>query len=275
MQYIRFDRVTFKYPDTKEPLIKRQSFTLPTNKWIAVVGHNGSGKSTIVRLLDGLLTPQEGTISIGNLTVDEHNLEKVHRDIGMVFQNPENQFVGSTVAEDIAFGLENHNVDPRQMPAIIDDVLHQVGMAKYGSSLITDLSGGQKQRIAIAGVLAINPQIIILDEATSMLDPAGRRSILQLMKKLHSQGKYTIIMITHNLNEAELADHILAIDQGKVLANDDARLVLVNEELIEQLQLIPATGQLLKAQLRQARISVPPKYLTTEEMVEWLHQRLN
>src|SRR5699024_10418426 len=228
MQEIKFNRVTCKYPDSTKVLIDNQSVVLPTNKWISIVGHNGSGKSTVVRLLNGLLQPSKGKILIGDLEVNEQHLETVHKLVGMVFQNPENQFVGSTVAEDVAFGLENYNVAPEEMPKIIKQALKSVGMIDYEDSLIADLSGGQKQRIAIAGVLAVKPKIIIFDEATSMLDPVGRESIMKLLETLHHDGGYTIIMITHDLNEAELADHILILDQGKVVANDVNKKVLSN-----------------------------------------------
>ncbi|WP_251574145.1 energy-coupling factor transporter ATPase [Limosilactobacillus agrestimuris] len=275
MREIKFNHVTFKYPNSPKILIDDQSFTLPTNKWISIVGHNGSGKSTIMRLLNGLLQPNKGQITIDNLVVNEQNLEEVHKLVGMVFQNPENQFVGSTVAEDVAFGLENYNVVPEKMPMIIKRALATVGMTKYENSLISDLSGGQKQRIAIAGVLAVRPQIIVLDEATSMLDPMGRESIMKLLRKLHDDGHYTIIMITHDLNEAELADHVLVLDQGKVLANGITEEVLSNRKLLKELQLAPAAGEQIREKLISAGINVPDKYLKTEEMVRWLKQKLN
>lgn len=275
MREIKFNHVTFKYPNSQKILIDNQSFTLPTNKWISIVGHNGSGKSTIMRLLNGLLQPNKGQITIDNLVVNEQNLEEVHKLVGMVFQNPENQFVGSTVAEDVAFGLENYNVAPEEMPMIIKQALATVGMTKYENSLISDLSGGQKQRIAIAGVLAVRPQIIVLDEATSMLDPMGRESIMKLLRKLHDDGHYTIIMITHDLNEAELADHVLVLEQGKVLANGITEEVLSNSKLLKELQLAPATGEQIREKLISVGISVPDKYLKTEEMVRWLKQKLN
>ncbi|MBB1086011.1 energy-coupling factor transporter ATPase [Limosilactobacillus fastidiosus] len=275
MREINFNHVTFKYPNSRTLMIDDQSFNLPTNKWIGIIGHNGSGKSTIMRLLDGLLLPNKGQITIGNLAVNEQNLEEVHKLIGMVFQNPENQFVGSTVAEDVAFGLENYNIAPERMPMKIKHALATVGMTKYENSLISDLSGGQKQRIAIAGVLAVRTPIIVLDEATSMLDPMGRESIMKLLRKLHDDGHYTIIMITHDLNEAELADHILVLDQGKVLANDVTERVLSNRKLLKELQLIPAAGEQIREKLIGAGIRVPDKYLRTEEMVRWLKQKLN
>ncbi|MBB1062840.1 energy-coupling factor transporter ATPase [Limosilactobacillus fastidiosus] len=275
MREINFNHVTFKYPNSRTLMIDDQSFNLPTNKWIGIIGHNGSGKSTIMQLLDGLLLPNKGQITIGNLAVNEQNLEEVHKLVGMVFQNPENQFVGSTVAEDVAFGLENYNIAPERMPMKIKHALATVGMTKYENSLISDLSGGQKQRIAIAGVLAVRTPIIVLDEATSMLDPMGRESIMKLLRKLHDDGHYTIIMITHDLNEAELADHILVLDQGKVLANDVTERVLSNRKLLKELQLTPAAGEQIREKLIGAGIRVPDKYLRTEEMVRWLKQKLN
>lgn len=275
MQEIRFNHVTFKYPDSDKVLIDNQSFVLPVNKWISVVGHNGSGKSTIVRLLNGLLRPSKGKILIGDLEVNEQHLETVHKLVGMVFQNPENQFVGSTVAEDVAFGLENYNIAPEKMPTIIKQALRSVGMTDYEDSLIAELSGGQKQRIAIAGVLAVKPKIIIFDEATSMLDPVGRKSIMELLEALHRDGSYTIIMITHDLNEAELADHILILDQGKVVANGITRDVLSDHQLLRQLQLAPAAGEQIRERLIHAGIKVPQGYMTTGEMIQWLKQKLN
>lgn len=272
---ISFTNVTFKYSGEKKALLNNLSFSLPDNKWIAIIGNNGSGKSTIIRLLDGLLMPQAGQIKIGNLLVDEKNIDNVHQEIGLVFQNPENQFVGSTVAEDIAFGLENRNVSPKEMPEIIREALHEVNMEGYSDRLLNDLSGGQKQRIAIAGLLAVKPHILVFDESTSMLDPIGRKKIIELLQQLHQQKKYTIITITHDLNEAELAENILAIDDGKILANGDKREVLANSQLIKQLRLIPATGQQIKDALKERGLVVEKEYQTTGEMVEWLKQKLN
>lgn len=275
MAEIKFDHVTFKYPNSEKALINNQSFTLPMNKWISIVGHNGSGKSTLVRLMNGLLQPNSGEITVDGIKVDEEHLTELHSLVGMVFQNPEDQFVGSTVAEDIAFGLENYNVDPQLMPDIINKVIQRVGMSGYEKSLIADLSGGQKQRIAIAGILAVKPKILILDEATSMLDPLGRKTVIDLLRTLHQEKQYTILMITHDLNEAELGDRIVMVDQGRIVTNGSTREVLANEDLIKKLELTPATGQQLKQKLRKNGIAVPDQYMTTGEMVKWLEQKLN
>lgn len=272
---INFTNVTFKYPGESKTLLNNVSFSLPDNKWIAIIGNNGSGKSTIIRLLDGLLTPQAGQITIGGLLVNERNIDKVHQKIGLVFQNPENQFVGSTVAEDIAFGLENRSISPQKMSEIIEEALQEVNMKGYNNRLLNDLSGGQKQRIAIAGLLAVKPHILIFDESTSMLDPVGRKKIITLLQRLHQQKKYTIITITHDLNEAEFAEHILAIDQGKILANGDKKEILSNSQLIKQLKLTPATGQQIKEGLKERGVEVEKEYQTTGEMVKWLKQKLN
>lgn len=263
MQQIEFQHVSFNYSNRQEhPILQDLTFTLPVGSSTAIIGPNGSGKSTLVKLMAGLLSPTSGQVTVQDGTV------------GIVFQNPENQFVGSTVAEDVAFGLENQQIPTSQMPARIHNALQQVGMLDYAHSAVDQLSGGQKQRVAIAGVLAMQPAVMIFDEATSMLDPLGRQQVMDIIDSLAKSGM-TIVSVTHHLDEAERVDQILALQQGKIVAAGPSHQVLANQVLVDQLELIPAPGAALKAALANRQITVPDEYQTTEEVVSWLSKQLH
>lgn len=240
-----------------------------------MIGQNGSGKSTIARLIDGLLVPATGSITVNGLPVVEDKLPELHRRLGIVFQNPDNQFVGATVADDIAFGLENHQVPHELMQKRIDAALAKVGMTDLADAEPTILSGGQKQRVAIAGILALEPEIIILDEATSMLDPEGRQVILELIDNLRNQQDLTIISITHDPVEMELADQIIVVDQHGIADQGPAPDILKQTDLLRQLGVGIPTGQHLHDLLEAAGVTLPDRYFTTNEMVEWLCQKLS
>lgn len=213
---IALEDVTFKYKSDQLPALDQVSFSIPKGQWTCIVGHNGSGKSTIAKLMVGIERPTEGYITLNGERINDDQLSTLNDHIGIVFQNPENQFVGSTVENDVAFGLENRAVPYEDMHEIVWQALEQVGMTAYISHEPSALSGGQKQRVAIAGVLALNTDVIILDEATSMLDPEGRNALLQLIRELNREKEVTIISITHDLSEALEADHIVVLDQGHV-----------------------------------------------------------
>ena len=213
MPLIQIQDLTYEYDDFKlGPL----NLEIEKNQWISVIGRNGSGKSTLARLIDGLIEAQSGTVTVGGLEVNEQNVWQIRSQIGVVFQNPDNQFVGANVEDDVAFGLENRQISHAEMVKRVNESLEAVGMTEFAKHEPSKLSGGQKQRVAIAGILAIHPQIIILDEATSMLDPEGRRDLIQLTRRLKGQYHFTVIAITHDIDETVFSDQIIVLDQGKI-----------------------------------------------------------
>lgn len=272
---IDIQHLSFKYPDRTQAALNDVTLQLPMKKWTAVIGHNGSGKSTLARLIDGLLIPSSGMIKIDELLVDEKNLQQLRQQIGLVFQNPDNQFVGTTVADDVAFGLENHQIPHDQMQARIDESLKAVGMQDFADSEPAVLSGGQKQRVALAGILAIGPRVIILDEATSMLDPKGRHDLLKLLKKLIAERDMTVISITHDPVELSLSDYTVVLDHGKVAMQGETTTLLQDPAKLADLHLALPFAQQLQLLLKKRGINVPAQYLDSERMVEWLCQQLN
>lgn len=213
---IVFKNVSFQYQSDASFTLKDVSFNIPKGQWTSIVGHNGSGKSTIAKLMIGIEKVKSGEIFYNNQTITDDNFEKLRKDIGIVFQNPDNQFVGSIVKCDVAFGLENHAVPHDEMHRRVSEALKQVDMLERADYEPNALSGGQKQRVAIASVLALNPSVIILDEATSMLDPDARQNLLDLVRKVKSEHNITIISITHDLSEAMEADHVIVMNKGTV-----------------------------------------------------------
>ncbi len=212
---IVFKNVSFQYQSDASFTLKDVSFNIPKGQWTSIVGHNGSGKSTIAKLMIGIEKVKSGEIFY-NQAITDDNFEKLRKDIGIVFQNPDNQFVGSIVKYDVAFGLENHAVPHDEMHRRVSEALKQVDMLERADYEPNALSGGQKQRVAIASVLALNPSVIILDEATSMLDPDARQNLLDLVRKVKSEHNITIISITHDLSEAMEADHVIVMNKGTV-----------------------------------------------------------
>lgn len=213
---IVFKNVSFQYQSDASFTLKDVSFNIPKGQWTSIVGHNGSGKSTIAKLMIGIENVKSGEIFYNNQTITDDNFEKLRKDIGIVFQNPDNQFVGSIVKYDVAFGLENHAVPHDEMHRRVSEALKQVDMLERADYEPNALSGGQKQRVAIASVLALNPSVIILDEATSMLDPDARQNLLDLVRIVKSEHNITIISITHDLSEAMEADHVIIMNKGTV-----------------------------------------------------------
>lgn len=214
--FVRLEHVFYKYEDTEKYAVKDVSISAQKGEWVSLVGHNGSGKSTIAKLLNGLLFPEDGLIKIGHFVLSEKNIWDIRRQVGMVFQNPDNQFVGATVQDDVAFGLENHGVPHDTMVERVESALNEVGMQSYALHEPARLSGGQKQRVAIAGVLALQPDVIILDEATSMLDPRGRAEVMETIRIMREQEDITVISITHDLDEVLFADRVIVMNNGEV-----------------------------------------------------------
>ncbi len=235
MAYIEIENLSFAY-DNKTTALQDVSLSVEQGEWVSILGHNGSGKSTLSKLLVGLLRPKSGSIRVDGFELSEDTLADIRRRIGIVFQNPDNQFVGVTVRDDIAFGLENLCIPREEMIERIEEYSKKVDMFDYLNKEPQQLSGGQKQRVAIAGVLAMRTDVILFDEATSMLDPEGRSRLLQDMKRLNEEG-VTIITITHDMRDAVHSDRIVLLKNGGVLADDSARNILGDKELLEQASL--------------------------------------
>ena len=229
---IEIKNLSFKYNNDSEDVLKNISFTINDGEWVSIIGHNGSGKSTLSKILIGILEPKRGCLYIDNTLVDNDTSYDLRKSIAMVFQNPDNQFVASNLEDDIAFGLENLEVDPRDMREIIERSLSKVSMLEYIDRSPEDLSGGQRQRAAIAATLACNPKTIIFDESTSMLDPQGRDDVLNIIKELHKEGK-TIITITHDMEEALNSDRIIVLNSGEIVKDDSAINVMNDSEVLK------------------------------------------
>lgn len=227
---IVFKNVSFQYQSDASFTLKDVSFNIPKGQWTSIFGHNGSGKSTIAKLMIGIEKVKSGEIFYNNQAITDDNFEKLRKDIGIVFQNPDNQFVGSIVKYDVAFGLENHAVPHDEMHRRVSEALEQVDMLERADYEPNALSGGQKQRVAIASVLALNPSVIILDEATSMLDPDARQNLLDLVRKVKSEHNITIISITHDLSEAMEADHVIVMNKGTVYKEGTATEIFDHAE---------------------------------------------
>ena len=236
MNAIEVRNLNFSY-DPRVKTIDGVSFNVPEGSYTTVIGHNGSGKSTIAKLLLGLLEKESGEIIIDGLELTLENLREIRGRIGIVFQNPDNQFIGSTVRDDIAFGLENHCVPQNEMDGIIEKFASRVNMSEFLNSEPTKLSGGQKQRVAIAAVLAMRHKIIVFDEATSMLDPTGKREINALIKELHNDKKLTVISITHDIEEVAQSDNVIVVNKGKIALEGTPKEVFKNQALMESMQL--------------------------------------
>ena len=271
MSLISLKKVSFRYGSANEDLsLDNVSLEIEKGEWITIIGANGSGKSTLVKTLNGLNMPEEGTVTVDGLELNENNIWEIRQKVGMVFQNPDNQFVGSTVADDVAFGLENVGIPRNEMIERIDEALIQVGMENFKDSEPSRLSGGQKQRVAIAGVLALRPEIIILDEATSMLDPRGREEVLKTVREIKETNNLTVLSITHDINEAAEADRIFLMEKGKLKYQDTPKEIFkMGEELIPLGLTVPFVEK-LKQQLKAANFEIDETITTEEGMVEWL-----
>ncbi|WP_313511185.1 energy-coupling factor ABC transporter ATP-binding protein [Enterococcus sp.] len=268
---IELKEITVRYHEEEDrAALNKVSFSINQGEWVALIGHNGSGKSTLAKTINGLILPQEGSVSVGVRPLDEANIWQIRKMVGMVFQNPDNQFVGSTVEDDVAFGLENQGIPREEMLVRVKDALEQVRMSEFSTREPARLSGGQKQRVAIAGVVALRPDIIILDEATSMLDPEGREEVISTIKKIKEQNNLTVLSITHDIDEAANANRVLVMREGELVREGTpAEIFSAGPELIG-LGLDLPFPEKLKAALAQRGIRVPKDYLTEEGMVDWL-----
>lgn len=271
---IEVQHLKYKYDNhVDDYILKDVTFHVKQGEWLSIVGHNGSGKSTMIRLIDGLLEAESGEIIIDGDKLTLENVWEKRRHIGMVFQNPDNQFVGATVEDDVAFGLENQGMDYQTMFDRVQEALDIVGMQDFKEREPARLSGGQKQRVAIAGVVALRPDIIILDEATSMLDPEGRLELIQTVKKIKDRHGMTVISITHDLDEVALSDRVLVMKEGQVESTSTPSELFSQVDL-EDLGLDePFTNQ-VKATLLDSGFQLPDRYLTEKELQDYLWESL-
>lgn len=257
---IEVRHLCFEYEEN-QPIIQDVSFTIQKGQFVAILGHNGSGKSTIAKLLIGLLEKKSGEIIVAGTPLTQETFYDIRHDIGIVFQNPDNQFIGATVRDDIAFGLENKCVPPEEMDAIIDSFSKRVGMYDFLDHEPSKLSGGQKQRVAIAGILAMAPKILILDEATSMLDPRGKKEINELVKKLRQESDMTVISITHDIDEALQSDQVILLNQGKVEKMGPSDEILRDKETLLRLGLNVPFAYMVSERLKKTVTSIRLKFV--------------
>lgn len=276
---IKLDGVSFGYADPeteqKTKIFDNLSLSIEEGSFVAVLGHNGSGKSTLSRILNGMILPDEGTVTVDGLsTADEQNMLDIRRTVGLVFQNPDNQIVSTIVEEDVAFGPENLGVERREIISRVEKSLKAVGMLEYRRHATTKLSGGQKQRIAIAGILAMNPRCLVLDEATAMLDPRGRGEIISIAKRLNKEQGMTVVMITHYMDEAVDTDRCIVMESGKIILDGKPSEVFAKRDIIRKTGLtLPITCTLTEAlSERGIRLSGDP--LDESGMVEALSKLL-
>ena len=266
--------LSFRYKESQEYYdVTDITFHVKRGEWLSIVGHNGSGKSTTVRLIDGLLEAESGEIVIDGQRLTEENIWNIRRQIGMVFQNPDNQFVGATVEDDVAFGLENQGLSRQEMQKRVEEALDLVGMLDFKKREPARLSGGQKQRVAIAGVVALRPAILILDEATSMLDPEGRRELIETVKGIRKDYDMTVISITHDLEEVAMSDRVLVMEKGEIESTSSPRDLFSRNDL-DQIGLDDPFANQLKNSLSQNGYDLPENYLTESELEDKLWELL-
>jgi energy-coupling factor transport system ATP-binding protein len=280
MDYIKADNVTFSYdePESEEQreVLKGVSLTIKKGEFIALLGHNGSGKSTIAKQFNAMLLPGEGKVYVDGMdTVDESVLYEIRRRVGLVLQNPDNQLVASIVEEDVAFGPENLGVPSAEIRQRVDDALKAVEMYDFRLNAPYKLSGGQKQRIAIAGIIAMQPDCIVLDEPTAMLDPRGREEVLTTIHRLNKEKGITIVLITHYMDEAVEADRVIVMDSGNILTQGTPKEVFSQVELLKKHQLdVPQATELIY-RLKSSGLDLPDCALNIEECIAALEPHLD
>ena len=274
MSVIEAKNLTFRYAEDSEPVLKDVSLTVEQGEFIAILGHNGSGKSTLAKHLNGICIPDEGSITVCGLDVKNNDdLTEIHRKVGMVFQNPDNQIIASVVEEEVALALENLGVEHDEMHRRVKEALEAVDMSAFATHATYKLSGGQKQRIAIAGVIAMRPDVLVLDEPTAMLDPKGRAEVMEVLHKFHREGM-TIVLITHFMDEAAQADRIAVMNNGEILLDGTPHYVFQNAGLLWSVGLnVPQSTELMFL-LRKEGYKVPLAVLTEAECVAVLNDLL-
>lgn len=268
---LRTQNISFQYPGATSYALKDVSFSLYEGEWVSVIGQNGSGKSTLAKLLNGLFLPESGTIVVNDtMTLSEETVWDIRKQIGMVFQNPDNQFVGTTVQDDVVFGLENIGMPREQMVERMNQALQMVRMEEFLNEEPHSLSGGQKQRVAIAGVLALQPSILILDEATSMLDPQGRREVIETVRKLVDTKGITVLSITHDLEEAAQSDRVIILNQGEILEVGTPEQIFKSSHMLREIGLDVPFSVKIAELLKRNEIPLQNTHLTMESLVNEL-----
>ena len=265
-EMLRADNITFSYTDDQHRAVDGLSLRVKRGEYVAVLGANGCGKSTLAKHFNAILLPQAGTVYVEDMsTADEDKLFDIRQKVGMVFQNPDNQIVATVVEEDVAFALENLGVPPAEMRARVDEAMQMAGIYKYREKGPHKLSGGQKQRVAIAGVIAMEPECIVLDEATAMLDPVGRREVLSTVHRLNRERGITVVLITHHMNEALEADRVIVMNDGEQVLDGPPREIFRRVEQLRALGLtVPDTVELLY-ELNQEGMDLPLDAISVEE----------
>ncbi|MBQ2934248.1 MAG: energy-coupling factor transporter ATPase [Clostridia bacterium] len=275
---IKVKNVTFKYDDEEQKDVVLQDFSLDIKRgsFTVILGHNGSGKSTLAKLLNGLYKPTEGEVLVDGIsTLDEEHEIEIKRRVGLVFQNPDNQLVASIVEDDVAFGPENLGHDPMTIRAEVDEALKAVDMYEFRKSTPHRLSGGQKQRVAIAGIIAMKPDCIVLDEPTAMLDPKGRSEIVSTIKKLNQQNGITVVLITHFMEEAVDADRVIVMDGGKIVADSTPKNIFSNIKLLKEVGLdVPQTTELLY-RLKNGGMNISTDVISIEESAQKIYDAIH
>ncbi|QAS52648.1 energy-coupling factor ABC transporter ATP-binding protein [Halobacillus litoralis] len=267
---VEFRNVSFRYQEDMPWVLKNVNFKIGPDEWVAIIGHNGSGKSTIAKLMNGLLFPQEGEIFVDGNKVTQETVWEIRKQVGMVFQNPDNQFVGTTVRDDVAFGMENHGMPRKLMVERIQESLKAVRMGDYEHHEPHRLSGGQKQRVAIASVLAVSPTFIILDEATAMLDPKGRKQIMETVREVQQERDLSLITITHDLQEVTEASRVIVMNEGEVWTEGSPRDVFSRKERLTEIGLDTPFVSKLADHLKSEGVKLTREPLNHQELLEEL-----
>lgn len=279
MEAIKLENVSFSYiqgDNIEIPAIKNVSLSIEEGSFVALVGHNGSGKSTLAKLLNGLFLPSEGVVKVfGVDTADDDQIFHIRSNVGMVFQNPDNQMIASVVEDDVAFGPENLGIPREEIRERVDWALERVGMSDYAKATPFKMSGGQKQRVAIAGILAIKPRVLVLDESTAMLDPEGRREVLAVAKELNEKEKMTVILITHYMDEAVNADRVLVMNDGEVVMDDKPINIFSQYQKLKDYQLDAPIVTEIAHSLRDSGLTVKSNIINDKELVEEVCQLLS
>lgn len=279
MGFITVDHVHFHY-DAEEgvppvTVLEDMSLQIEAGEFVAVLGHNGSGKSTLAKHLNAILVPQAGRVTVDGMdTADEENLLAIRQKVGMVFQNPDNQIVATVVEEDVAFALENMGVDPPEIRRRVDEALQMVDMYAYREHAPHQLSGGQKQRVAIAGVIAMRPACIVLDEPTAMLDPRGRREVMRTIRGLNKEEGITVVLITHYMDEAAQAGRVVVVDGGRLLLDGTPRQVFSHVDVLREVGLDVPQATLLAHELRSSGVNLPDDILDENDFIEAFLRRM-
>ncbi len=268
--FLSFNEVSFQYRDDYPWVLRGVSIDVKPNEWVAIIGHNGSGKSTMAKLMNGLLFPQQGSVVVDGDELAEESIWEIRKKVGMVFQNPDNQFVGTTVKDDVAFGLENQGVPREEMVNRIQQSLETVGMSSYQDHEPHRLSGGQKQRVAIASVLAVSPEVIIFDEATAMLDPKGRREMMSTVDHLRQERDVSIITITHDLNEVIMADRVIVMNEGEVWHEGTPSEIFAKQVELKEIGLDAPFVTKLAHELKGKGLEIEKEPINHEEMLDAL-----